>query len=135
MKKILNFAGLLALTICFSGCDRVNDSTQPIQIQLIEKSWTSSYEENTIDSINIYRPSDYKVFEPNSMFRQIFKFYDHDSCEYLVLAANYTHYMQTGIWNYDSNTKVVKIFDQESTVRYEFEIIELKHDLLKITPK
>lgn len=134
MKKFLNFAGLLALTICFIGCVKAKESTEPIQIQLIEKSWTSSYEENSIDSINIYRPSDYKVF-PNSMFRQIFIFHAHDSCEYLVLAANDAHYMQTGIWNYNSNTKVLVILDQQSTVKYEFKIIELNHDLLKITPE
>ena len=132
MKMILSISGFVLITFWFIGCNKGKDSTQPIQIQLIEKSWTSSYEENTTDLSDIYRPSDYKVF-PLSRFRQVYIFYDQDSCKYLVLSPTDAHYWQTGIWDYEDNTRIVKIMNRDSTVVQEFKIIELQNDLLKIS--
>ncbi len=131
MKNIVSIIGFILVAFCFVCCDKDTD-TQPVQITLIENAWTASYEENTDEVISIFRPSDYKEFPP-SMFRQRYIFHNDNSCEYLVLAPNDGHYMQSGYWSYDQNKQMVTIMNAESDVVSEFKIVELKHNLLKIS--
>ena len=124
--KIISIVLIAAFMI--SGCEKDSDA---IQISLLEKSWTQSYEENISESYIIYRPSDYKDFPP-SRYRQVYIFRDNKNCEYLILAPNDAHYMENGNWEYDAKNNIIKVMNSDFIVLYEFEIIELKDDLLKL---
>jgi hypothetical protein len=97
---------------------------------LLLKSWTHSYEENTSESIDIYRPSDYKDFAV-SRFRQVYDFREDNICYYLVLSPIDAHYMAEGKWSYQAAGPKVKIMDADGAVVHELEIMELTVDLLR----
>ncbi len=130
MRKLIFLIVILSTALVIASCKKNNDDT--ILISLLEKSWTQSYEENTSESYNVYRPSDYKDFPP-SRFRQVFNLKENNICDYLVLALNDGHYMENGNWEYDEKTNIIKIMNKDLIVLYEFEIIELKNDLLKLS--
>ena len=128
MRKLILLIVISSSILAITGCEK---NSEIIQISFLEKSWTQSYEEKTSEEIEIYRPSDYKDF-PSNWYRQIFNFHDNDVCEYLVLAANDGHYMESGNWAYSEKTNIIKIFNSNSEILYEFEVVELTNDLLKL---
>ena len=97
----------------------------------LRKSWSRSYEEEISKEIQIYRPSNYKEFPP-SRYREVFEFEANNVCRYLILAENDGHYMENGKWEYNESTKIIKIFNSNSEIKYEFEVVELTNDLLKL---
>jgi hypothetical protein len=97
----------------------------------LQKSWSRSYEEEISKEIQIYRPSNYKEFPP-SRYREVFEFEANNVCRYLILAENDGHYMENGKWEYNESTKIIKIFNSNSEIKYEFEVVELTNDLLKL---
>ena len=128
MRNIIITTLLLALGIIFTMCR--NDQSSK-KISLLEKSWTHSFEDSKAGEFEIYRPSDYKEF-PVSRYRQVFNFKANNQCEYLVLEANDAHCMKNGKWELDNKTNNIIIYDDNSEALYEYEIIELKDDLLKL---
>jgi hypothetical protein len=128
MRKLILLIVISSSILAITGCEKNNEI---IQISFLENSWTQSYEEKTSEKIEIYRPSDYKNFSL-SRYRQSFNFHDNDVCEYLVLAANDGHYMESGNWEYSEKTNIIKIFNSNSEILYEFEVVELTNDLLKL---
>lgn len=128
MRKLILLIVISSSILAITGCEKNNEI---IQISFLENSWTQSYEEKTSEEIEIYRPSDYKNFS-FSRYRQIFNFHDNDVCEYLVLAANDGHYMESGNWEYSEKTNIIIIFNSNSEILYEFEVVELTNDLLKL---
>ncbi len=129
MKTIIYFA--LLLLIFFISCkDKSNPTVAEQGYSNLTKSWTNSFEEQT-DSIQIYRPSNYKQF-PIARFREIFEFSKDSSCSYLVLSPVDAHYMQIGKWSIISRgNKVIGIFDSSQAVYRKFQLVELKQDLLR----
>ncbi len=129
MKKFifLNFVFLLIMLV--AGCEKNDDELT--QTSVLEKSWTRSYEEETLEEIEIYRPSDSKDF-PLSRYRQIFNFKDNNVCEYLILAANDAHYLESGFWDYNEKTNIVTIFNLDFEILYVFEVVELTDILLRL---
>ena len=128
MRKIIILTIFLALGIMITSCKNNQTSNQKT---LLEKSWTHSSEESNSGEFEIYRPSDYKEF-PVSRYRQVFNFKDNDQCEYLALEANDAHDMKYGKWELDEKANNIKIYNAHSELLYEYEIIELKDDLLKL---
>lgn len=130
MRKFILITIVLA-SIILTSC-ATKSKVRPIA--LLEKSWTQSSEDKISDDIEIYRPSDSKDF-PTSRYRQILEFEDNDVCKYLVLAPNDGHYMETGNWEFDDKTNIIKISNSDSEMIYEFEMMELTQDILKLKVK
>ena len=120
----------LALIFCMLilGCDKDDEI---IQTSFLNMKWIESYEEKTSEEIEIYRPGDHEDF-PASWYRQVFIFDDNGELEYSVLAANDAHYMAKGNWEYNEKTKILKIYNSDLEKIYDFEIIELTNQVLKI---
>jgi hypothetical protein len=129
MKTINCFS--LFLLIFFASCkDKSNPTVVAQDYSNMTQSWSNSFEEQ-IDSIQVYRPSNYKQY-PAARFREIFEFSKDRSCNYLVLSPVDAHYMQSGKWSIISpDNKVIGIFDSLQTIYRRFQLVELKQDLLK----
>ena len=115
----------LIMIISFYECDEI-----PLEISL-KKNWTRSYEEETSNGIQIYRPSEYKEFPP-SRYRQVIGFEENNVCRYLVLADNDAHFMEKGKWEYNEKTKIIQIYNSNSEIKYKFEVVEQTNNLLKL---
>ncbi|MDI6802417.1 MAG: hypothetical protein QME58_01050 [Bacteroidota bacterium] len=126
MKKIFFFFYTLVLIGCNS--DQILNSDE-IDISELKKKWIHSREEET-DSIQIYRPVNYKVFPP-SRYRQVYSFADSGECEYLVLAPNDAHYFENGTWTFNEDNKLLVIFDSTQQAIRELKIISVTKDQLK----
>ena len=115
----------------FFGCNTVeSQNTDTIVIDDLKKEWKHSREEE-IDSIQIYRPSDYKEF-PISRYRQIYSFKDSGKCDYLVLAPNDAHYFEHGTWTYSEESRILIITDFSQQMIRKFKLIILTKELLKV---
>ena len=128
MRNLTLITILLASMMVLISCETKDELTNA---SLIKKSWTRSYEEENSKESEIYRPSDYKDFGI-SRYRQIFNFEDKNVCNYLVLAPDDGHYMESGSWEYNDITNIIKIFNSNSVVLHEFEVVLISHDLLKL---
>jgi len=91
--------------------------------------WIHSYEEDNADEIKHYRPCDYMEFAP-SRYRNSFDLKENGSCTFLVLAANDAHYSENGTWNYNAETKILQIQNEDNMIVYEFEVLEIETDKL-----
>lgn len=131
MRKSILITVVLSSTLFLTSCAT---KSQASPIALLEKSWTQSPEEKTSDDIEIYRSSDSRDF-PASRYRQILEFEDNDVCNYLVLSPNDGHYMETGNWEFDDKTNSITISNSDSEIIYEFELVELTEDILKLKVK
>ena len=123
MRKIIIFFYALVLLGCNS--DQIANSDE-IDIDELKKRWIHSREEE-IDSIQIYRPFDYKEFPP-SRYRQVYSFSDSGKCKYLILAPNDAHYFENGTWTYNGKNQLLVIFNSSQQVIREFEIISVTKD-------
>ena len=128
MRKVIVFTIFLTAGIISTSC-KTNQTTQ--QKSLLEKSWTHSMEESQPEQFEVFRPTNYKEF-PVSRYRQVFDFKDNNLCEYLVLEPNDAHSMKNGKWELDEKSKALKIFNENFEVMYEYEVIELSNELLKL---
>lgn len=127
MKKLIFIALIITFALMNTSC---LEDENIIEVSLLEKSWSQSYEENTSE-FNIYRPS-YSTDFPQSRYRQVLNIKENNTCDYLVLAPNDAHYFKNGSWEYDEKTNILKIFTDNFDVLYVFKVIELKHDFLKL---
>ena len=94
--------------------------------------WTSSYEENkNFENNQVYRPCDYKEFPP-SRFRFIMDLKSDNSCEYLDISPNDAHYMKSGYWSYDNQTKTITIVDKDKNEVKKFAVKEFKKNILVV---
>ena len=131
MSRLILITFLVASVALITSCEK---KQKGFQASLLEKSWTQSFEEKTSDDIEIYRPSDYKEF-PIARYRQVFSFHDNNVCEYLMLAENDAHYMEKGKWEFDDKPNIIKVLNSDSEIIYEFEIVGLTDELLKLKLK
>jgi hypothetical protein len=119
------------LIFIISGCsDNSIVSEQNFNLSNLYKEWIHAYDEET-DSVQIYRPSDFKEFQA-SWFRQVYEFNSDNSCKYLVLSPTDAHYFEDGIWDYTSTNELLKIFDINGNIITEYKIVELNENLLKL---
>lgn len=125
---------ILLLILVFLTCGSCENegelSFDSIEESSILGSWTNSYEEGD----GVYRRSDNQTFPP-SRFRQAFEFKEGFVCEYLVLAPNDAHYMQTGQWRLEAENSVVSILDIEGELLLSFQLLQVADDrmVIKIT--
>jgi len=131
MKKLILLSAVFTTVIMLVGCE--NKNGEITQRSLLEKSWAHAYEEDISEEIEMYRPSDSNDF-PLSRYRQVYNFEKSNACEYLVLAANDGHYMERGIWTYNEKSNIITIFNSGFEKLYEFEVVELTVNLLKLRP-
>lgn len=131
MNRLILIALVTLSILVITSCEKKQKN---VELALLDKSWTNSFEEQSSENIKIFRPGSYKDY-PVSRYRQVFIFYEDQVCEYLVLAENDGHYMTKGKWEYDDHTNNIKIFDLNTEMVYEFKIIELKDDVLKLKTK
>ncbi|UCH64829.1 MAG: hypothetical protein JSW63_09395 [Ignavibacterium sp.] len=126
MKILFFFFYALVLLGCNSSQILISEK---VDAEELKKRWIHSREEE-IDSIQIYRPADYKEFPP-SRYRQVYSFFDDGKCEYLVLAPNDAHYSEDGTWTYNKESRLLVIFNSSHNVLRELKIISLTKDQLK----
>ena len=131
MRRLIFFGLIWALVPLLTSCE---NSKKEVQMILLEKSWTQSFEEKTTENIEIYRPSDSKNF-PMARYRQIFNFLDNEVCEFLVLADNDAHAMEKGRWYFNDKASSIKISNLDSELLYDFEIVQLTEDILMLKTK
>lgn len=130
MRKNCILTMFVALGISISSCSSVSKVQHD---SMLEKIWTHDTEEST-EQYDLYRPSDYKVFPP-SRYRQVFDFKKDGVCAYLFLEPTDGHMMRIGKWNLDEKTNSIKIYDQHAVLLYQFEVVEMSDDLLKLKAK
>lgn len=131
--KTIKYFPLFLLVVLVSCEEKSNPVSSEVNYEYFYNSWTRSYEEETNnDSIKLFRPNDYKEFSI-SRYREILIFKQDNSCSYLVLAPNDAHYFQSGKWNLINQEKnIITIFDSTNTIYKNFQITELKQDILKL---
>ena len=123
------FIILFSLAFIIINCNSVESkSTDKIDINFLIKEWKRSFEEET-DSVQIFRPSDYKEFPP-ARFRQTYDFMEDYTCKYLVLSPNDAHYFEEGTWRYDSENKILEITTSQNNIVIKYRITNLSEDLL-----
>lgn len=126
MKKILFIFSLIFIFGCNS--DEILNS-EIIDIAELKKQWAHSREEEK-DSIQIYRPIDYKEFSP-TRYRQMYSFAESGKCEYLVLSPNDAHYFESGTWTYNEDKQLLVIYDLSKQTKRVLKIILVTKDQLK----
>ena len=125
MKKYLIVLVILNVVL-LTRCEQEKD----YNLDLIKRSWTHSFEEDSADDYLTYRPSNYKEFPP-SRFRQCLDFKDNYVCSFLVVSPNDAHYTKEGVWEYDEPASTIKIMD-ENSVLVKFKILELNKNVLRL---
>ena len=127
MRKDIILTLFVAIGLSITSCSNISKVAHS---PMLEKSWTHVTEESS-EQYDLYRPSDYKEFPP-SRFRQVFDFKENGVCEYLFLEPTDRHTMRTGKWNLDEKTNTIKVYDQDSVLLYQFEVVEMGEDILKL---
>ena len=126
MRKLI--LKIIVSVLIITGCNKNDELIQPFNLKM---NWIESHEENTSGEIKIYRPGDFNDFQL-SRYRQVFNFGDNNVCEYRVLAPNDAHYMAIGSWEYKHKTKILMIYNSDLQKIYDFELVELTNQVLKL---
>lgn len=119
------------LTMYFIGCRKVTGPSEFNNGDLY-KTWVHSYEEQNTYDPQLFRPIDYKEFEP-SRFRMQYTFREDGSCQWMVLDPRDAHYLQSGTFLRTERT--VFIFDSDERLQEDvsFKITSLEKNLLEAT--
>lgn len=122
MKTNLKWITALALALLgLISCQKENDLER--NEDLLMGCWTHSIEEDSIAGIETFRRCDYKDFDA-TRFRQTYILRSEQECDYLVLAPNDAHYVETGSWNWDEESRMLNIMDKDGA---EFKIFEINN--------
>lgn len=124
---------LLSLVMSITSCDE--PSKQAAVPSSLLKCWTHSYEEETQQGTELFRPCDYKEFGP-SHYRQRMILKENNLASYLQLSPVDAHTMADGTWQYNDQTKTLQILDSTGMVvrNYTVELISEDQLLLKRNP-
>ncbi len=123
-KKFITI--LLLLAVVFIGCN----STKNIDASLLKNSWTHAYEEDE-NGVSVFRQTDSQEFAP-SMYRLNLFLKDQNQAEYLVLSPVDAHYMETGLWRYDTNSNRLIVTDTSGKTVRQYQVLEVTDNLLKV---
>lgn len=126
MKNRLAMALFIILSV-FSCENQADVNIESLSELDIQGCWTHAREEEE----NLYRPCNSQNI-PISRFRQVFEFKADGVCEYLVLASNDGHYMETGLWDFNENTNEVRILNPQDVVLLSFVITDISNDSFKL---
>ncbi len=128
MKKLISWPLALVFILLFASCEKDDEWNLS---SLVKRQWIESHKENTPEGIQIYRTGTFEDFPP-SWYRQVFYFDDNNECEYRVLAPHDGHYMAKGSWDYNEESKVIRIYNSDSEEIFELTIVELRKNVLKL---
>lgn len=131
MRKLICLPVFFSIMMITISCEK-EDEVDPTS--LVHQRWIESYEDKTSEEIEIYRAGDYKDFPP-SRYRQVFYFNDNSGCKYSILAPDDGHYMANGRWKFNDKTSMITIFNLDSEIIYELEIVDLTNNILKLKEK
>ena len=100
--------------------------------QELYQSWTHSWEEDTQDGVQVFRPTTSMEF-PGAHFRQVYRFGQDRTGERLVLHPADAHSMESMSWTWDRrNPRLVHLADPAGNEVASFEILELTPQLMRI---
>lgn len=116
------------LILLIFACNKAQIDTT-IDSSLLVNCWKHSYEEETNDDFDIYRPCIFGE-TPLSRYRQIFDLRGDQKAEYSVLAPNDAHTTMMGTWNYNSATRMLQILDANGEIAHEYEIMAVESERL-----
>jgi hypothetical protein len=120
MKTNLKWITALALALLgLISCQKDNDLEG--NQDLLMGCWTHSLEEDSISGIETYRRCDYKDFAP-TWFRQTYILRENQECDYLVLAPNDAHFIETGSWLWDEESRMLNIIGENGEELKIFQI-------------
>ncbi|WKV13771.1 hypothetical protein [Marivirga harenae] len=119
MKNVPIIFLILVLTLSACG-DKENISLQ--------KCWSLAERGETIQ---VFYPCGDDRLTP-SWFRDTYRFYSNNKCEYLVLSPVDAHYMQEGLYFYDVETSILKIENLEGDFIKKYIVVEIGPDHLKL---
>lgn len=119
---------LILAFICFSAI--LNAQMEITNPEIIQGCWTDSYEEKTQDTL-IFRPCEYKKFPP-SRFRFKMKLNADYTCSWYYLSPDDAHHMKEGTWNFDSDTRLLKIIDENAEKIKVYKLVKVEKDKLRI---
>jgi len=126
--KTLSLLSAILLILLFSNCQKEINTEYPPELL---NSWVNSFEEETDNGIFIYRPSDYKVFEIRR-YKGAFWFGKNNKFTYTVCSPDDAHYSKDGFWVFKSDGNEITIYNKKMEKEFEFNIVSLDKDLLKI---
>ena len=116
---------IIAVSFLTFSCEDELSSTQMPEI-LKERTWVHNHEEDRED-LAIYKPADV-VTLPLSWYRQTYLFYSDKACDYLVLAPNDAHYIETGYWTYEEG--VIRVFNAQDELQHSLEVVNWSNTAL-----
>jgi len=122
------FGANFILLLSMAGCKSEGASSPD---PLFNKCWTHAFEEEGENNIRIFRPCATHTF-PAARYRNTFTLNASGDVEYSVLAPNDAHTTEEGEWSYNSNTKKLVILNNTNGVVSEYEVLEIKEDVLKV---
>ena len=130
MKRYIFLLPLVAIAV-FSCNGKANPVKPDNHIPELIREWVNSFEEE-IDSISIYRPSDYKQF-PAARYRDGFSLQSDGTCRYMVLSPDDGHYSVAGTWSVSvPGDTIVEIRDSVGCIHYILKVIALRSDVLRV---
>ena len=122
MKTNLKWIGVLALSLLgLISCQKEENLERNEEVLM--GCWIHSLEEDSIAGIETYRRCDYKDFAP-IWFRQTYILRENQECDYLVLAPNDAHFVETGSWQWDEESRMLNILKQDGS---EVKILEINN--------
>jgi hypothetical protein len=136
MNSIITKVLLIIIPFIIIGCSKGTLEQAEIEMKYLHNTWIHAFEEQRNSSNQIYRPIDYKTF-PSSWFRMKYIFAGDNSCQWLVLAADDGHYLQSGTWVQSRyNEFLILIYDSTGVLQKDlsFVIVDLQYNLLEIAP-
>lgn len=125
MKQLILFLTLITW-IGLTSCNTVKKA----DISLLENNWTHAYEEDK-DGVRIFKPSQSQDFAP-SMYRLNLVLKANNEAEYLVLSPVDAHFMETGKWKYNADTRELLITDNDNRPVHRYKVIEVTNNLLQM---
>ena len=134
--NILKLFLVVILISIFKSCSKSATESTGIDLKDLYTTWVHSYEEDSNNEIDTYRPDDYLEF-PASRFRMKYVFSPNSTCQWLVLADDDGHYLESGTWEaMGSSELTILIYDSNRILQenISFKISNLEKNLLEIEP-
>jgi hypothetical protein len=117
MKKLNSILFLLSIFACHNE-DNIS----------LQKCWSLAERGETFQ---VFYNCDDDRLTP-SWFRDTYRFYSNNKCEYLVLSPVDAHYMEEGIYDFDVETSILKIENMGGDIINKYILVEIAQDQLKM---
>ena len=127
MKRIFGVI-LLCFCLAFTACE---EDPVPSEPAFLYSEWTHAFEEQQDANAAqmIFRISTSQSFAP-SRFRQSYIFNADGTCSYLFLDPADAHHFRAGSFEYNTETRLLTIFDAQENLYDTFRVAELSRDKL-----